>query len=186
MLSGLEQHQHATEWLKQGLVGEIWVLQMRESHIVQMGIRQNNADLRQQQLRKSGIKDSQIRLISIKSLETDLPSVLRELGQECELRGVQVAVLQCQEIEARFLRQIADAALPRAQADRLRFIALPHNEYVATQWWRCRRGWKGICNMSLQILYNQWDGPTTGFERTPWNPDEWEAETFPGATREFP
>ena len=178
-LSGDSQIPHAALWLKQGRVREVWVIRTRGTLLVELGIHEHFADASLRELRDRGVLDSQVRVLAVAAEESEIPRLLLAIGQAPEFQGAQQVVMACQPLEARFLRQIADAALPRPQADRLRFVTLPHDEYTSTRWWVCRTGWKSVYVASLQILANATFGPLSGFDSVPWSPDAWEAQTFP-------
>ena len=180
--SGYELEKHAAQWLAHGRAREVWSLRSQESLLTRMGIHERSSDSSLRRLHALGVRDSQIRVIPVDADESNFPKVLQAIGQASERWPAEQVIVACHSLQPRFLRQIADAALPPQQAARLRFVPLPHDEYVVTRWWACRAGWKDLYDVSMQLLTNQYFGPTSGFEPQPWNPDEWEANTFPTLT----
>lgn len=179
LLSGYNQYEFAAQWMEQGRVREVWVIRTRSTRLMEMGIHEQFAEISIRELRKRGVADARVRVLPVDAAEGDLPHVLQAIGRASERWGTRQVVVQCHPLESRFLRQVADAALPAEQSNRLRFVALPHDEYTASRWWACRSGWKGVYEASMQMLSNLTMGPLSGFESPPWNPDQWEAETFP-------
>ncbi len=178
-LSGYKQNEHAAEWLSRSQVREIWVIRMRASLLVKMGIHEDFADSSLRELHQLGVPDSQVRVVSIDAEESNLPRLLQGIGTATEQPATTQVIVACHPLYPRFLRQIADCALPPEQAERLRFVSLPHDEYVATRWWMSRAGWKDTYGTTMQLIANACFGATSGFEPAPWSPDEWEAQTFP-------
>lgn len=178
-LSGYNQYDFAARWIEQGQVRAVWLIRTRNTRLMEMGIHEQSTKSSVRELSKRGVADSRVRVIPVDAVEGDLPSILQAIGQAAEREGTRQIVVQCHLLEPRFLRQVADAALPAGQSNRLRFVALPDDDYTATRWWACRSGWKGVYDISMQLVSNLVMGPLSGFESPPWNPDEWEAETFP-------
>ncbi len=154
--------------------------------MVKLGMIERGSDVRVRELLKSGVAESRIRVLRVESTESEIPKLLQEIGEASDLFTANQVVISCMTLEPRFLRQIADASLPQHQASRLRFVALPHDEYTATCWWLSRSGWKAVYQSSLEILGNACYGPTSGFDSSDWNPDEWETQTFPNTTPALP
>lgn len=183
---GFEQNKHAVEWLSQGRVRELWIVRMKDSPLVEFGIIERGSDACSRVLLKSGVPESRIRVLRAESTESGILPLLQEIGKASDRFAAQQVVIACSALEPRLLREIADAALPPHQAGRLRFVPLPHAEYTATSWWLSRSGWKAVYQSSLGMLENAYFGPTSGFDPSDWNPDEWEARTFPHTSPALP
>ncbi len=152
--SGDDQNKFAAEWQKQGRVREVWVIRARDTLLVKLGIHECDADTSLRALHKSGVPDAHIRVLSVDAVEGEIPRFLQAIGQASARAKAPQVVVQCHPLETRFLRQIADAALPSQQSDRLRFVPLPHDEYTTTRWWVCRAGWKDVNDISMPVMAN--------------------------------
>lgn len=173
-MGGYHRHELAVEWLKQGLCREIWVLVPPEPILVRLGVEQPGVEVTRQQLIRLGAPLDRVREFRIRARDRHVPDTIRDLGELCERQNAQRVLVTCEALEARPLRQIANAALSPNLRSRIQFLSMASDRYQASWWWLSRTGMKECWNQSIQVLSNWWDGPTAGFESIDWHPETWE------------
>jgi hypothetical protein len=174
ILAGYNRHELAAQWIREGRTREIWMISAPLTPMVKLGLARPAHEVNLERLVELGVSPKVVRQFAADLQPRDLPGTLREIEQGIQQHGTRQIVVTCPALEARFLRQVANAALAPEAAQKIQFVGLPSDRYVSTRWWLSRTGVKDAWNQTLQLLGNWWDGPTGGFEEVNWSPETWE------------
>ena len=174
ILGGYNRHELAAEWVRMGRCREIWMISTPLTPMVRLGLERPAAEVNLERLTVLGVSPTVIRQVTANIKPRDVPAALRAIDELRQQQGAGQIAVTCQSLETRFMRQIANAALPPESSFRIQFIELPSDRYASTRWWMSRTGLKDTWNQTLQILGNWWDGPTGGFDEVEWDPETWE------------